>query len=152
MESNRRRSSPEGSADWGQEMTRWLGNAATGVAPCPGFASWRAVCALSVLNAGVDVTISLEVSSDRLSDSGTSLQIRPKVNKKTKSRQNLPGNRISLLTTKRSTRSRGPQLARPSEQLPRTRLMATFLGFIFTSSPLYGRVTFHSTLSPTQSC
>jgi hypothetical protein len=71
-----------------------LGSVAVGVASCRGFGFRRAVRTLSSLSAGLDTRKSLEVSSCRLSDSGISLQIRPKANEKTRRMQNLPRNRI----------------------------------------------------------
>lgn len=95
MESNRRRFCPEGSAGWAQRMSGRLGNVAVGAASCRGFASRRAVCTLPILGPGPDTRKSLEVSSYSLSDSGISLQIRPKASEKTRRMQNLPRNRIA---------------------------------------------------------
>src|SRR6266403_6161068 len=78
-------------------MGRRLGSvasAAVGAASCRRFASRRAVCTLPILGAGPDTRKSLEVSSYSPSDSGISLQIRPKVSEKTRRMQNLPRDRI----------------------------------------------------------
>ena len=75
-------------------MGRRLGSVAAGAASCRGSASRRAVCTLAILGAGRDTRKSFEVSSYRLSDSGISLQIRPKASEKTRRMQNLPRNRI----------------------------------------------------------
>src|SRR4029077_5717867 len=78
-------------------MGRRLGSvtsAAVGAASCRRFASRRAVCTLPILGAGWDTRKSLEVSSYRLSDSGISLQIRPKASERTRRMQNLLKNRI----------------------------------------------------------
>src|SRR6266481_3969815 len=75
-------------------MSGRLGSVAVGAASCRGFASRRAVCTFPILGAGPDTRKSLEVSSYRLSDSGISLQIRPKASDKTRRIQNLPRNRI----------------------------------------------------------
>jgi hypothetical protein len=71
-----------------------LGSVAVGAASCRGFASRRAACTLPILAAGADTRKSLEASSYRPSDSGISLQIRPKASEKTRRMQNLPRNRI----------------------------------------------------------
>src|SRR6266436_2010491 len=84
-------------------MGRRLGSvasAAVGAASCRRFASRRAVCTLPILGAGPDTRKSLEVSSHRLSDSGISLQTRPKASEKTRRMQNLPnriGNEVPFL-------------------------------------------------------
>src|ERR1700732_4773570 len=78
-------------------MGRRLGsvaNAAVGAASCRRFASRRAGCTLPILGAGADKRKTLEVSSYSPSDSGISLQIRPKVSEKTRRMQNLRRNRI----------------------------------------------------------
>src|SRR6267142_5035037 len=75
-------------------MSGRLGSVAVGGASFRGSASRRAVCTLPILGAGLDTRKSLEVSSYRPSDSGISLQIRPKASEKTRRRQNLPRNRI----------------------------------------------------------
>src|SRR6266446_3205156 len=71
-----------------------VASAAVGAASCRGFASRRAACTLPILAAAADTRKSLEVSSYRLSDSGISLQIRPKASEMTRRMQNLPSNRI----------------------------------------------------------
>jgi hypothetical protein len=110
MESNRRRSGPEGSAGCLQGMSGRLEGVTVGAASCRGFASRRAVCTLPILGPGSDTRKSLEVSSYSLSDSGISLQIRPKASEKTRRRQNLPRNRIG---------NELPFLANPTLQLRR---------------------------------
>src|SRR5258708_5346318 len=79
------------------------GSVAVGGASFRGSASRRAVCTLPILGAGLDTRKSLEVSSYRPSDSGISLQTRPKASEKTRRMQNLP-NRIG---------SEGPFLTNP---------------------------------------
>src|SRR5467141_314700 len=74
-------------------MGERLGSVAVGAASCRGFASRRAPCPHPNF-ARPDTRKSLEVSSYRLSDSGISLQIRPKASEKTRRMQNLPRNRI----------------------------------------------------------
>src|SRR2546421_4523630 len=96
MESNRRSSEPEASGVSQEQVSRTLGNATIEAPTGRGFASWRTVWIFSRLCARVDVTKSLEVSSHRLKDSGTSLQNRPKVSVNTKRRPNLFRNRIDL--------------------------------------------------------
>src|SRR6266849_4639096 len=106
-------------------MGRRLGSvasAAVGAASCRGFASRRAVCALPILGAGRDTRKSLEVSSYRLSDSGISLQIRPKASEKTRRMQNLPRNRIG---------DEAPFLANPT-----LRTEALFLATILRTNSL----------------
>jgi len=76
--------------EWGGR----LGSVAVGAASRPGFTSRGAACTLAILGAGPDARKSLEVSSYRLSDSGISLQMRPKASEKTRRMQNLPSNRI----------------------------------------------------------
>src|SRR6266481_8208447 len=71
-----------------------VASVAVGAASCRAFASRRAACTLPIMAAGADTRKSLEVSSYRLSDSGISLQMRPKASEKTRRMQNLPSNRI----------------------------------------------------------
>jgi len=79
-----------------------VASAAVGAASRRRFASRRAVCTLPIWGAEPDTRKSLEVSSFRLSDSGISLQNRPKASEKTKRMQNLPnrmGNEVPFLAT-----------------------------------------------------
>src|SRR6266478_3501377 len=85
-----------------------VASVAVGAASCRGFASRRAACTLPILGARPDARKSLEVSSYRLSDSGISLQIRPKASEKTRRMQNLPRNRIG---------NQVPSLANPTLEL-----------------------------------
>src|SRR5467141_2129075 len=82
-------------------MGERLGSVAVGAASCRGFASRRAACTLP-LGAGPDTRKSLEVSSYRLSDSGISLQIRPKASEETRRIENLLnriGNKVPFLAS-----------------------------------------------------
>src|SRR5467141_2911509 len=83
-------------------MSGKLGSVAVGAASCRGFASRRAACTLPILGAGPDTKKSLEVSSYRLSDSGISLQIRPKASEETRRIENLLnriGNKVPFLAS-----------------------------------------------------
>src|SRR6267143_2361815 len=102
-------------------MGERLGSVAVGAASCRGFASRRAACTLPIF-ARPDTRKSLEVSSYRLSDSGISLQIRPKASEKTRRMQNLPRNPIG---------SELPFLANPTSRTE-ARFAATILRTILS--------------------
>ena len=85
-----------------------MASAAVGAASRRSFASRRAVCTLPILGAALDTRKSLEVSSYKLSDSGISLQIKPKASVETRRMQNLRRNRI---------RNELPFLANPTLEL-----------------------------------
>src|SRR5713226_9002999 len=84
MESNRRRSGPERRIGFVKETTGRPGKVAIGAVSCRGLGFWRTVFTPSIVDAEAVSTKSLEASSLKLSDSGTSPQNTPSESKRRK--------------------------------------------------------------------